>query len=250
MCGIHAAISWRSADPPNAALTALLQRRGPDRSGQIQSRSRAVDGRVISLSFTSTVLALRGHQVTVQPLEDPESGSILCWNGEAWKIGQDRVKGNDGEDIVKLFATSISSSKIDSVKGVLQVLRSISGPYAFVFFDRTHDLVFYGRDCLGRRSLLYNSKDVPDTLELSSITNSASGTWKEVEADAIYMLALTELPDAPFLCPQLETNHFQDAPFRTYKFPWISTDTQMHSVRIIWFDMLPVTCESKCTTSC
>src|SRR5258707_192145 len=114
MCGIHASISWRSAHSPNADLTSLLHRRGPDLSGQILTESRAADGSIISLSFTSTVLALRGDQVTAQPLKDPESGSMLCWNGEAWKIGPDLVKGNDGEYIVKLLATSISSSKIDS----------------------------------------------------------------------------------------------------------------------------------------
>jgi asparagine synthetase B (glutamine-hydrolysing) len=95
-------------------------------------------------------------------------------------------------------------------------LSSIRGPYAFVFYDAVHRRVYYGRDCLGRRSLLRKTTQ-DNSLVLSSVCDNASGdTWAEVEADGIYVVDLdnemsepqiTHIPhvrlgqtDAPDLC--------------------------------------------------
>jgi asparagine synthetase B (glutamine-hydrolysing) len=208
MCGIYASVSKTDRHIPSPELKSLLCNRGPDHAGDENLKTIAEDGSEISLSFFSTVLALRGGHITKQPLHDA-SGSILCWNGEAWQINQETVQGNDGEHILGLLTASVSSiSKEDSIHHVLSVLRSISGPFAFVYFDKIHHIVYFGRDCLGRRSLLINEDAAG--IQLSSLADSTNPAWREVEADGIYML------DISMGCVSLS----KPTNFPMYKFWW------------------------------
>ena len=159
--------------------------------GESKVRVETDDGTSYYVSFTSTVLALRGGQVTTQPFQSPNS--TLCWNGEAWKVDTDPVIDNDGQFVFDLLSKASSSQKsaAESVAAVLEVLRSISGPFAFVYLDKTHNALYFGRDRLGRRSLLYNVDRSPDSMEFSSSGDPTNGTWKEVEADGVYHLSFT-----------------------------------------------------------
>lgn len=191
MCGIYASVSRIGTIYPSQELKQLLLHRGPDHLGEsdveINGSSEAV-----SLSFTSTVLALRGGYLAVQPLVSHLTGSTLCWNGEAWKIGQELVEGNDGEAILDLLTSRTASlSALDSVSRVLETMRSISGPFAFVYLDKVHDLLYFGRDYLGRRSLLLNVEGTTSTVQFSSVADTINGSWREVEADGIYILAVS-----------------------------------------------------------
>lgn len=226
MCGIFAAISKEEAQGPNAELLALLTNRGPDLCGIVSATTRITNGDTVSSKFVSTVLALRGDHIASQPLTNSETGSVLCWNGEAWRIGQDAVVDNDGEAIIRLLSTKTSSgSVVESIDGVLDILRSISGPFAFVYHDKVHGLVYFGRDCLGRRSLLYNADDMPNTIQLSSIAGAAAGSWKEVEADGIYVLVLDkEIIPSSLSC--LEKSSIASTAFPCYRYPWVPSDSQ------------------------
>ncbi|PBP24711.1 asparagine synthase [Diplocarpon rosae] len=219
MCGIHAAISTRSYQFPSDELKNLLCNRGPDHTGEQRSMFDAIDGQSRWITLTSTVLALRGGHVTAQPFFDAPSGSVLCWNGEAWKIGSDSVTGNDGQVVFDLLikASSAQSLAYESNIAILKVLQSISGPFAFVFFDRSHGRIYFGRDRLGRRSLLSMNNSSLDTFELSS-TGGLGGSWQEIEADAVYQLFLHKKP------PQGQCQHPVEAPLTKialiHKYPW------------------------------
>ncbi|EPE09062.1 asparagine synthase [Ophiostoma piceae UAMH 11346] len=204
MCGIHAVIELIRRDGSGCTasnntqneitITDTLRRRlcsrGPDHLGHAaaeytpsHTRHRA------ALQFTSTVLALRGDGLTPQPFSDSASNNILCWNGEAWKLNAADVSGNDGRQLFDL----LSSADGDDV---LQVLRSIDGPFAFVYYDQPAGRLYYGRDRLGRRSLLQQQRK-DGRLSLSSVSDveagaagAASEPWTEVEADGIYVLNL------------------------------------------------------------
>ena len=65
-----------------------------------------------------------------------------------------------------------------------------------MFYDATNNHIYYGRDCLGRRSLL--QKSTPDgALVLSSVCDNATGeAWAEVEADGIYFVDLNDFTDS------------------------------------------------------
>lgn len=183
MCGIHAVVSRDGFQSLPQDVKTCLCNRGPDHLGEVRFQTPGDSS--VFLTLTSTVLALRGDHVTQQPFRDASSGSVLCWNGEAWKIAGERVQGNDGEAIFALLTAASSRSAEEDA--VLDVLRSIEGPFAFVYFDATSSRLFYGRDRLGRRSLLLNGEG---DIRLSSIAESTSSAWSEVEADGIYVVDL------------------------------------------------------------
>lgn len=173
-----------------ANLHRCLCNRGPDHILTHQTRldDALDDAQATNLVFTSTVLALRGDHIAKQPFVDSASGSVFCWNGEAWKIRHHDVAGNDGEAVAGLLTEAVAQSSSEREGAILKVLRSIDGPFAFVFFDKPSKKLYFGRDRLGRRSLLLR-QDVQG-LVLSSIADSVDQQWKEVEADGVYVLDL------------------------------------------------------------
>jgi asparagine synthetase B (glutamine-hydrolysing) len=191
MCGIHVSVSTRSFHPPSSGLKTLLCRRGPDHTGESKVEVKR-DGETFWLSLTSTVLALRGGRVQIQPFVDHQHGSVLCWNGESWRIGSEPVEGNDGQRIFEaLLQASSQRLSSASIEAVLEVLRSIDGPFAFVFLDKIHGHIYFGRDRLGRRSLLYNAESSSTCIEFASTSDPGSHCWKEVETDAVYQLSFS-----------------------------------------------------------
>ncbi|KAK1909851.1 hypothetical protein P3342_008023 [Pyrenophora teres f. teres] len=174
--------------------------RGPDSTGQHQILIES-KGASVYATFLSTVLALRGSRVIEQPLKDEATGSVLCWNGEAWSIAGNAVQGNDSQLVFSKLQEACVDASASSVRNVVELLSSIRGPYAVVFYDAPNKRVYYGRDCLGRRSLLRKAA-TDGTIVLSSVCDNASGeAWNEVEADGIYVMDLnnvdTALPSFP-----------------------------------------------------
>lgn len=207
MCGIHAVVS-RNPNIDGTKIPAQLRRclcnRGPDHFGQVTTRLEA-DTAPVFLTFTSTVLALRGDHVTKQPFQDPQTGSVLCWNGEAWQINGKPVDGNDGEAIFALLReASKKSSETGSRDPILDVFRSmeaITGPFAFVYFDAPSETVFLGRDRLGRRSLLICRDESDGSFVLSSIAEACEESWKEVDSDGVYSVVLRRDADSKHFPP-------------------------------------------------
>lgn len=185
MCGILFHLSRKQPlKDPCSALLGLLSRRGPDSCATVTFER---DG--AHLRFTSTVLSLRGKELTKQPLVDGDGRSVLCWNGEAWRVNGRTLHPdvNDAILVQKSFLRALSADNSD--EAILGVLRSVEGPYAFVLYDGIRGHVWFGRDVLGRRSLLLSEKD--GEMVIASVGDSGSEKgWKEVEADGVYVLEL------------------------------------------------------------
>lgn len=207
MCGIHAVLCTNKAAADahriSPDLKSRLCNRGPDYYGQVERQCVACssphqgsgdeDVDCWTLRFTSTVLALRGDHITRQPLFDASNGndeSVLCWNGEAWRIGGQMVEGNDGEAILALLVKASACSSPSSEDSVLNVFRSVEGPFAFVYYHAPSQKVFFARDRLGRRSLMVSEDERAGTLVISSISEACDPSWREVEPDGIYVLKL------------------------------------------------------------
>ena len=205
MCGIFFSLSRHDFVHPDSDTEQLLKNRGPDSLGTRNIRihcnpskpsDETVPSTAFHVTFVSTVLSLRGTTLTKQPLQDEPSESILCWNGEAWSIAGQPVASNDSRAVFDALlappAEDISDSEMASMEHVVQVLSSVRGPYAFVFYDARNQFIYYGRDCLGRRSLL---NKVDDNFVLSSVCDNHTGEdWEEVDADGIYVLDLKRAP--------------------------------------------------------
>lgn len=221
MCGIHAVISASQPGDIAADLRRCLCNRGPDHI--TTHKTRLADGiadgaPATHLAFTSSVLALRGDHIAQQPFVNPETGSVFCWNGEAWKIRHHDVSGNDGEAIAALLNEAVRRGLEERETALLEVLRSIDGPFAFVFFDRPSGKVYYGRDRLGRRSLVI--REGGPCVVLSSITDATDPQWREVEADGVYVLNVANI-------------HLQDQHHLTTRLEWLDDDGAADFVSVL-----------------
>ncbi|KAK0335694.1 hypothetical protein LTR59_010965 [Friedmanniomyces endolithicus] len=206
MCGIWCAISTHRPVWPCAETLRLLERRGPDSSSgsQLTLERTASTGQPETTNITlySTVLSLRGHVTVEQPYQS-SSGSILCWNGEAWEIaGHSPLLDNDTEAVANLLDSetclpceklSRSDTVHERAQSMAKALARIVGPYALVYHDSSNAILYFGRDFLGRRSLLTRTTS-DGALLISSVAGVVSGqdgtAWSEVEADGLYYVDL------------------------------------------------------------
>ena len=194
MCGIFFSITNGNPNVAGASTKKFLNRRGPDHTSAY-NKSFNCNGIQYSLSLHCSVLALRGA-LTPQPLVDDRS--ILCWNGEAYEIGNKPATGSDTRAVYELLRQvwiSTEGQTCDSRTRFLPLLKAIShisGPYAMIYLDLENHCLWFGRDCLGRRSLLLH-KDMSRGISLSSVIadDTSSSDWIEVEADGMYVAELT-----------------------------------------------------------
>lgn len=213
MCGIFCSISSHAYTSPSDELQRRLYQRGPDSQHTI---CRSYGGSYITLC--STVLSLRGSQVVTQPLQDELGEFVLCWNGEAWTIDGKPQSGNDTQVVLGLLRDSVQGLS-NPTQSVAAALSRIAGPYAFVFFDALRGRLFYGRDFLGRRSLMTRITDDGELLIASVSDGTHAGQWTEVDAAGVYCVNLQdferstkqpasnpELPQ-PELCPYHYADH-------------------------------------------
>ncbi|POV94099.1 hypothetical protein PSHT_16435 [Puccinia striiformis] len=129
---------WRSISP-----------RGPDfrqrTSRVISSQSNQAD---FEINFFVSVLHLRGLTLTQQPIRASETGNLLLWNGEIFDgLQQITDVENDGQAV--LYALENRGNR--TIPGVFL---GIEGPYAFIYHDVSLNQIWFGRDPLGRRSLM------------------------------------------------------------------------------------------------
>ena len=206
MCGIYCSISRGSQIHIKTDTQELLSARGPDSVQELfvslrSSNSRSSGTEPFNINVLSTVLALRGDQIQPQPLRDGDDQSFLCWNGEAWKHNGQVIGGGDSQYMFNLLLQACRNSLDPSRENVIHALTSIAGPFAFVFYDAVSSHLFYGRDHLGRRSLL--SQTVSDGgMVLCSITDGPpSSNWEEVETSGLHFVDLSNSSVAPELSP-------------------------------------------------
>ncbi|KAK5937858.1 hypothetical protein PMZ80_009987 [Knufia obscura] len=169
-----------------------LGRRGPDALGTHQITALA-GSTAWYLTFASSVLALRGDQIHAQPVIDEPTGSVFCWNGEAWLFDGNKISANDTKDIsTHLFLAAANAQSMG--EAVSEILGKIAGPYAFVFYDGKSSQLYFGRDDLGRRSLLISQdNDNSNQLTISSVAPSTStSAFCEVDTTSIYSVDLTQ----------------------------------------------------------
>ena len=197
MCGIYFSINKSEALGPNSQLYPLLCARGPDSQHSLTfSTSQGADaGHSLSYIIAfSTVLSLRGDNIVSQPLHNADAGLVFCWNGEAWKIDDGPVSGNDALIIFNLLVTALTQTELSSTESrqvvISRILFSVVGPFSFVLYDRFVNRVYYGRDRLGRRSLLHSCR--PNGLLVSSVAAPNDiQDWVEVETDGLYFFDLS-----------------------------------------------------------
>ncbi|KAM9850886.1 asparagine synthetase domain-containing protein 1 [Aulostomus maculatus] len=186
MCGIFSLLSLSSAQlHRDKIVDERLRRRGPDCGGDFLVTG--TDGRYWCL-FSAHVLHMRGH-LTPQPLQDG-AGNVLVWNGEIFGGLPVTPEENDTAVVLERLSSCGSPSE------VLSVLSIIRGPWAFVYYQRAGDFLWFGRDYFGRRSLLWRFDAEVNTLTLTSVAAAGESAWQEVPAVGVYRIDLKAATDA------------------------------------------------------
>lgn len=104
--------------------------------------------------------------------------------------------------------------KADSDIELLSLLTTIEGPFAFVYYRADTKKIWFSRDCLGRRSLLWQRPESGPFM-LSSVAR-ADMDWEEVPANGIYCIDLESTEESEMKAC--------GAPIKL--FPWTYNDPQ------------------------
>jgi asparagine synthetase B (glutamine-hydrolysing) len=83
---------------------------------------------------------------------------------------------------------SQSLSKVNGIE-ITAIMSSIQGPYAFIYLDIKRQRLYFGRDRLGRHSLLW-SNDMEEGFVLTSVGKRNVLDFKEVPAVGIFCIDL------------------------------------------------------------
>ncbi|KAJ1913041.1 hypothetical protein H4219_005377 [Mycoemilia scoparia] len=207
MCGIQLFISQAGQSPDiqnqlqklTKEITKANSNRGPDYHGQVHTTT---NNNTMDLDFGSHVLYLRGLEVEPQPIQNKNhSQDVFCWNGEIFDDPAIGIHENDGKILFEKLQNALSvttSSSSETTQAILTVFENVRGPYAFIFYHERDNRLWFGRDCLGRRSLVwhlpnekfpvFNSCD--DEQEVDS-----TKFWHEVKAKRIYSLDMNKISD-------------------------------------------------------
>ncbi|RVE58457.1 hypothetical protein OJAV_G00209640 [Oryzias javanicus] len=180
MCGIFFQLSLSAAQFEKDKRTyEFLKRRGPNSSKELAFP--AVD-LSCHCTFSAHVLHMRGL-LTPQPFQD-DAGNVLMWNGEVFGGMSVMPEENDTAVICQKLSSCKNSSEI------LALLSTIQGPWAFVYYQRAGDYLWFGRDFFGRRSLLWKYDAEIGVFTLTSVASGISipgqSDWKEVPAVGVY----------------------------------------------------------------
>lgn len=157
----------------------LVMERGPDFCQYISF----VNGDVYFLLFSS-VLFLR-PPFTIQPLV--KHGLVLQYNGEIYG----ETVGNDTEYFLHRIVVAISAAESDSSREetILNAVPILEGEFAFVLTDTITNKIYFGKDSVGKRSLLYVIGE--ESILLSSVLPNKEGDIVECKGGLLYLADLS-----------------------------------------------------------
>ncbi|ETO15346.1 hypothetical protein RFI_22011 [Reticulomyxa filosa] len=150
------------------------------------------DTNLATVTMAGAVLHLRGEKITPQPLSNEDA--ILVWNGEIFDgtlaIG---TEDNDTAVLFKELSRCINDSSNSkdqhaAQKRFSEVWSGIEGPFALIYWDKRHQCLYFGRDRLGRRSLLYHYDHTHRTFYLSSAAHSETECVQSKETESLASL--------------------------------------------------------------
>ena len=136
------------------------------------------------LTLLASVLHMRGDELTPQPyvMEDEDDLFVLCWNGEVYSYdfsSSGEVGGgtldkkaydaaeevehfrSDTKDVMTIISSAVRNARISSEhEAVASAMSHVRGEFSFICYHQakgdgeTRENLYFGRDLLGRRSLL------------------------------------------------------------------------------------------------
>lgn len=174
MCGIFLSVR-RTAVSKNPHVHKEIKA-AIDKRGDFDCSSSHVDtidtsGQFWTLEFYASVLSLRSCVKSLQPLVDT-AGNVLLFNGEIFEYEDENetIELNGMKSDTEYLYQKLNQSS--DMENILSVISSIRGPYSFIFYDKSEERLYFGRDFIGRRSLiLFQSSE---EIIISSVSCEAS----------------------------------------------------------------------------
>lgn len=159
-----------------------LAHRGPD--AQVARQWTCGPGGALRALLAASLLRMRPGPAVPQPFEFwaealGEPG-FLCWNGEVF----------GGVDLRGACDTPVVASwlrRAASVEEWVAMLAAVCGPYAFTVWLPQSGRLWFGRDPIGRRSLLA-ARDGAFALSSTDFGRGAAGAWREVPIGGVFEL--------------------------------------------------------------
>ncbi|KAL8249843.1 hypothetical protein R6Q59_006711 [Mikania micrantha] len=175
-------------------LRSLVEGEDPTKLSYLKNELILNNSLVGRALFVGATLQLRGVNPITQPLVD-KSGNILVYNGEVFggiKLSNDN---NDAEVLIESLSKCCNCLSHDhdgtcfpGKYSVPEFLSKIKGPWTLIYWQESSKTIWFGRDALGRRSLLIHWPNIKDSrLMLSSVappfaTNESSDIKYEDES--------------------------------------------------------------------
>ncbi|XP_055909727.1 asparagine synthetase domain-containing protein CG17486 [Eupeodes corollae] len=154
MCGIICCICHENQKPSlDKKLAELLQNRGPDNHNVTFKNN---------ILFGGFVLWQQGLRPTLQPIS--HKNWTLLLNGDIFNKNTQNTS-NESSDTLWLIENLSTCLNDDHI---LNLLKTLKGPYSMVLYNSDSNYVYFARDPLGRNSLLIES----DSTCLKILSNS------------------------------------------------------------------------------
>ncbi|KAL5276856.1 ASNSD1 family protein [Megaselia abdita] len=212
MCGIYfSKLLNGNCKTLGIRLRTILRNRGPDCQNEIH---------LPGMFFAGFVLWQQGSSPSIQPLENDQY--IFLLNGDIFNADKD-------ESISDLNWLLERFSSCESDQELLEVFKVIEGPYSFILYNKTTEDVFFGRDSLGRNSLLLQKSD--EEIVISSTLDQSTSSCIEIPPLGIYKLLKS--PDALSLYPWKEFDDYQKEEFQKISNMFSST-TLESQINPLW----------------
>lgn len=80
--------------------------------------------------------------------------------------------------------------ELQSTTDILSVLQKIEGPYSLIYYQKSNATLYFGRDIIGRHSLLIQVDNETNSLTLASVANKNMKGMVEVPAIGIFAVNL------------------------------------------------------------
>ena len=174
-------------------ISNTLEPRGPDAQGwrivQGAAANSANNSQTSAYPFllVATVLHLRGATPVAQPFASPDSpvSAVLCFNGEIYSgLSSLAPHANDTAALYQLLTISPVSSP-------LLPLSTLDAEFSFLYYQPATATLWFGKDAMGRRSLLAAMGCDGGGLCVSSVVlddvNELQGSdWTEVPTSGIF----------------------------------------------------------------
>ncbi|CAG8454408.1 1846_t:CDS:10 [Ambispora gerdemannii] len=176
------------------------------------------------LEFYGATLHLRGQNLMKQPVRDNDR--VLLWNGEIFDGIEVSKHENDTEKLFEALkscdqaAANVNNmrnnSERDELNPIAQTLAKIEGPFSFVYWESSRRKLWFGRDCLGRRSLLWHLPTSKSDRFILTSVGEVNNKSKKIDDSTIPIgrdeqnngLHFEEVPATGFFCLNLDDVYY------------------------------------------